>query len=217
MSKFSKNNVDCPECGNSQVFTTCQSIIAHISPELKEQVLTGELFVYKCEKCGKSFPITYPCLYHDIEKHLMVYMTPNKEDIHKMNEVLIGSPETMEAQAEQGYVYRGVTTVNELAEKIMIHDMKLDDRIIEVIKMLILFKSGNEGMDLDSVMGAFYYPGKEHKHEILLMFADGRQALVPIDEELIKETADNLMDRINEHTDFGYQFIDIEWVGKVIQ
>nr|WP_315020855.1 CpXC domain-containing protein [uncultured Aminipila sp.] len=216
MSKCTTNEVSCPECENKQNFVTWQNIIADLDPELKEKVLNGELFVFTCEKCGKKFPIAYPCLYHDMQKHLMVYLTADADSIKEMNKVLLDSPETFEIQARQGYIYRAVSNVNELAEKIMIHDMKLDDRVIEIIKMLILFKSGNEGMDVDSIAGMFYYPSKEHKHEIVIMFADGRQSLIPIDDDLIKETKENLKDKIDKNTEEGYQSINIEWVSKIL-
>ncbi|QHI71410.1 CpXC domain-containing protein [Aminipila terrae] len=216
MSKCITNEVECPECGNKQNYVRWQSIIADIDPQLKEKVLNGELFVFDCKKCGKKFPITYPCLYHDMGKHLMVYLTSDKESINEMNKILFDSPETFEIQARQGYIYRAVSTVNEMAEKIMIHDMKLDDRVIEIIKMLILFKSGNEGMDVDSIAGMFYYPAKDHKHQIVIMFADGKQTFIPIEEELIKETMTNLKDKIEQNTEEGYQAINVEWVSKIL-
>lgn len=216
MSKCTTNEVPCPECGNTQNFVTWQNIIADLDPQLKEKVLNGELFVFTCEKCGKKFPISYPCLYHDMEKHLMVYLTTDANAVEEMNKILFNSPETFEIQVRQGYIYRAVSTVNEMAEKIMIHDMKLDDRVIEIIKMLILFKSGNEGMDVDNIAGMFYYPAQNHKHEIVIMYADGKQSLIPIDDELIKETASNLKDKIDENTEEGYQSINIEWVSKIL-
>ncbi len=216
MSKCTTNEVTCPDCGNKQNFVVWQNIIADADPQLKEKVLNGELFVFTCEKCGKKFPITYPCLYHDMAKHLLVYLTMDANSIKEMNDILFKSPETFEIQARQGYIYRAVSTVNELAEKIMIHDMKLDDRVIEIIKMLILFKSGNEGMDVDSITGMFYYPGKENKHEVLVMFADGKQAFIPIDEDLIEETMQNLKEKIEDNTEEGYQSINVEWVSKIL-
>ncbi|MGN0710582.1 MAG: CpXC domain-containing protein [Anaerovoracaceae bacterium] len=217
MSKFTKTEVECPECGNKQEFMTWQNIIGDIDVEIKEKVLNGELFVFTCKECGKKFPITYPCLYHDMTKKLLVYLTPDEKSVEEMNKVLLDSAETYEIQKRQGYIYRAVRTVNELAEKIMIHDMQLDDRVIEIIKMLILFKSGNEGMDIDTIAGMFYYPGKEGSHEILIMFNDGRQARIPIEEELMKETMDNLGEKIESNTGEGYQAINIEWVSKILQ
>lgn len=216
MSKCTTSEISCPECGNKQNFVTWQNIVADLDPELKEKVLNGELFLFTCEKCGKKFPITYPCLYHDMAKHLLVYLTNDLESIKEMNKALLDSPETFEIQSRQGYIYRAVSTVNELAEKIMIHDMELDDRVIEIIKMLILFKSGNDGMDVDSIAGMFYYPAKEHKHEIAIMFTDGKQSFIPVEEELIKETMDNLKDKIDENMEEGYQAINVEWVTKIL-
>lgn len=217
MSKYTKTEIECPECGNKQEFMTFQNIIGDIDIEIKEKVLNGELFVFTCEKCGKRFPITYPCLYHDMTKKLMVYLSQDENSIEEMNGILLGNSELYENQMSQGYVHRAVKTVNELAEKIMIHDMKLDDRIIEIIKMLIMFKSMNEGLDVDTIAGMFYYPGKDGSHEILIMFNDGRQSRIPIDEELMKETMDNLGEKIAEHQEVGYQQINIEWVSKVLQ
>lgn len=217
MSKCNTNEVSCPECGNKQNFTTWSNIIADLDPSLKEKILTGELFTFTCEKCGKKFPITYPCLYHDMDKHLFVYLTTDMDSVEEMNKILLDSPETFEIQSRQGYIYRAVATVNEMAEKIMIHDMKLDDRVIEIIKMLILFKSENEGMDIDSISGMFYYPAKDHKHEVVIMYSDGRQALIPIEQALIDETMENLKSRIEENTKVGYQVINVEWVSKILQ
>lgn len=216
MSKCTTNEVSCPECENKQNFITWQNVVADLDPDIKERILTGELFTFTCEKCGKKFPITYPCLYHDMEKHLMVYLTTDMNAVDTMNEMLFSSPEVFEIQDDQGYIYRTVCTVNELAEKIMIHDRRLDDRVIEIIKMLVIFKSGNDGMDIDNIAGMFYYPAKEGKHEIIIMYSDGKQSRIPIEEELIEETKGNLKDRIEENTEKGYQAINIEWVNKIL-
>ncbi|QIB68981.1 hypothetical protein Ami103574_06435 [Aminipila butyrica] len=216
MSKCITNEIECPECGHKQDFVRWQSILADIDPQLKEQVLNGELFVFHCNSCGKKFPITYPCLYHDMGKHLMVYLAPGPEAVEEMNSLLFQSSEAFEHQAQQGYIYRAVSTVNEMAEKIMVRDMKLDDRVVEIIKMLVLFKSGNEGMDVDSIGGMFYYPAKDGKHQIAILFADGKQSFIPIEDALIQETMDNLKEKIEEHTEPGYQAINVEWVGKIL-
>ena len=218
MSKSSVMKVTCPECGHEQDFTIWPHININQTPEMKEQVLDCQLFVYECDACGKKFPVTYPCMYLDDEKKLKVYLSPTMEALNDFNEAIEETDEAYKTLKDMGYVLRGVTSVNELAEKIMICDAGLDDRVVEIIKMLILYKSRAEGMDIDSVAAMYYYPGKDqYKHEIVIMYKDGTEALVPIDESIIKETWSNMEKRILAHGKKGYENINVEWVTEILQ
>lgn len=217
MSKYIKNDVACPECGNIQEFVAWESINPDLDPDLKDKILTGELFTFKCEKCGKMSPITYPCLYNDMFSKTMIYLTQEEDAASKMNEILFEMQEAYEIQKRQGYEYRIVKTVNELAEKIMIKDMGLDDRVVEIVKALIMIKSESDGMDIDTILGLYYYPGKENRHQIVILLEDGRQAVIPLEQQFIEETSEALKDRIEANIQEGYQKIDVEWVTKVLK
>lgn len=41
-----------PVCENEQTITICPLVNVTTDPEMREKVLTGELFEFTCDKCG---------------------------------------------------------------------------------------------------------------------------------------------------------------------
>ncbi|MBO4522897.1 MAG: CpXC domain-containing protein, partial [Methanomicrobium sp.] len=64
--------ITCPDCGAESDFVIWQSINTMIDPETKAKVLSGEIFRFKCPKCGSETNIMYDCLYHQMEDKLMI-------------------------------------------------------------------------------------------------------------------------------------------------
>ena len=67
-------SVTCPSCGHQQDFVAWESLNATLNPLEKEQLLTGTLTRFTCEKCKESVDVVYPLLYHDMEKQFMVWL-----------------------------------------------------------------------------------------------------------------------------------------------
>ena len=128
MSKKRIETITCPACGTTGEFPVWESLNADLDPEAKGDLMSGKLTRYVCAKCGKSNELVYPLLYHDMTGEFMVYMTPDG----KSSEI-----ESMPLGMMEGYRFRTVESRNELVEKIWIFDAGLDDRLVEVFKLLV--------------------------------------------------------------------------------
>jgi hypothetical protein len=113
------------------------SLNVQLAPEKKPQVLDGSLFAFHCKKCGLRALLTYPILYHDMEKQLMIYLIPDgaEEEWSRVRTQLAG-------ERMKEYQLRYVKTPEELAEKIREFDCGLDDRIVELFKPTVFSEPG---------------------------------------------------------------------------
>ena len=117
----------CNGCEATQSFTVWESLNVSLNPEEKIHLLNGNLTTFTCKKCGWSCNVSYPLLYHDMEKHLMVWLWLDA-----------GEPETITlpiVEKVNDYIFRLVSTKHELVEKICIVEFGLDDRVIELLKL----------------------------------------------------------------------------------
>ncbi len=127
MSKKSLEKITCPWCNTTQNFIVWNSVNTLLDPDMKEKVLDKSIFNITCVKCHTSSLVQYSLLYHDQRERFMIWLIPSEEDNR--------SPEIPENVVPlPGYKLRLVKTINRLIEKIFILDLKLDDRIIELIK-----------------------------------------------------------------------------------
>ena len=85
-----------------------------------------------CSSCGTEISLQYPFLYHDTKKKLMIWLLPH--NLPNERELL---DDILATDIPSGYKTRLVSTPFELADKIAIFDSNLDDRIVEICKILI--------------------------------------------------------------------------------
>ena len=141
-------NVDdvivCPECGHEQEIHVIPSVNVTLDPEMREKVLSGEIFLFTCEKCGFSGFAGYPFIYEDKETAggFLIYLEPECPD----REVGVDG-DVADQVLLHTMTMRLVTTVNELKEKIFVFEAGLDDRVLELFKMLALSKMESDDAD----------------------------------------------------------------------
>jgi hypothetical protein len=127
----------CPNCNHEQELHVTPTVNVTLDPDMKEKVLSGEIFLFTCENCGFSGFAGFPFIYEDKETYggFLTYMEPGCED----REVGVDG-DIADQVLLQNMTMRLVTTINELKEKIFIFDAGLDDRVVELFKMLALSK-----------------------------------------------------------------------------
>ena len=142
----------CPKCGGEDDFAVWLSINTMDYPEVKQKIMSGEIFLFKCPKCGSETNIKYDCLYHQMENHLMIQVANNDESVKKAVEALEKILYDNKVQAFQlldsDYTFRIVRDNNQLREKIYIFDHGLDDRVIELMKVIIISHLADTEPDL---------------------------------------------------------------------
>lgn len=141
MSINSSKSIRCPSCGQLQEITVWNSITVSDSPDLKADLLAGRVNIFKCISCSHTGLIPTPLLYHDEEKKLMISFSPCDDEQLKsrlFENVRETSKSSGELSGYSGYNLRFVCEYNSLLEKILIFDSGLNDKAIEIIKLLIL-------------------------------------------------------------------------------
>ena len=141
MSLNLKQNVKCPKCGQMSEVTVWNSITVSDSVDLKQALLSGKINMFRCPSCSYSALMPTPMLYHDENKKLMISFSPCNDEVLKLqlfDNVQKSSKESGELEKLEGYNLRFVADYNELLEKILIFDNGMNDKTIEVLKLMIL-------------------------------------------------------------------------------
>jgi len=137
MSRTEETTVTCRACGHEQNFTTWSSINVTLDPDLKQKLLDRSLTASRCEQCGETTNAKYSLLYHDMRAKLMIWLVP---DDQKAGEL----PPLAASMAVDGLMLRRVDSLNGLIEKVRIADDGLDDRLVEVFKLILRDKLPEE-------------------------------------------------------------------------
>ena len=186
MSLPHQQEVNCPNCGSPISFTVWDSINTMI-PTAISDIISGRLFDIECEKCGFKTRIDYPILFNDMEHHVMIYyIRPEQMD------------ETTQAASVMrmiGSQVRIVMSQNELIEKVMIFNAGLDDRIIELVKILTLEELSEQlqGRNVDTV----YFDKHDGDYRFVLIM-DGQQASVGINIDSVNTLAESMKQSLAE-------------------
>ena len=143
MSSQRSEKITCPGCGKEHDFEMWNSLNTMLDPDMKEKLLSKEMFQFICPDCGYTANVDYGFLYHQMEDRIMIYYIQDEDEIEKTIKMITGEAydlfELSEAlqKAKREYLYRIVLSQNDLLEKIHIFDNRRDDRMIEIMKVLM--------------------------------------------------------------------------------
>jgi len=187
MSAPSEIEVTCSSCGTSQVTTIWASVNATNDPELKAQLLKGELCTFTCRHCGEQDHIAHDLLYNDTERKFMVFLAYSGRD---ENGRLLALPNPLQWARQvhsvysrfspltdeqweahiSSYKYRVVASYDELREKIRIFDDDLDDRHVEFVKGFAYHSLFRRGITDFGPLLYSQLAGKESQRQELVFF-----------------------------------------------
>ncbi len=197
MSIPSKRTINCPKCGKEIEFTLWQSINTDM-PFAIPDIISGKLFEVECKKCGFQTSVDYPLLVNDMIHNVMIYYTTRN-----------GAKETEKAvelmkKLKCGRV-RIVLDQNSLREKTAIINAGLDDRVTEILKMIVMVQI-EEQLKGERITGMYYLPGDDPKLEILLEDGSG---FVPVSMEMYGKIEKQFQKQLSKE-DSEY-YIDQDW------
>ena len=128
----------CPNCGKAFEVEAVAAINTERDPELKERLLSGELFIRECPHCGTRTLAKFPLLYHDPAEKLMIWLSDGSADTEaRMQAAVTGND-------FEGYTGRIVDTPGALIEKVKIFDAGLDDISLEMAKFVTRQELGKD-------------------------------------------------------------------------
>lgn len=154
MAKNKEKTTTCPSCGHKQNYTAWSNISSNLNPEIKQQLLDGMLFRVKCENCGQENLVNYDVTYSDIAHNVVLRYTHETEEEKNTPKILAFDGSMMDMEIP-GCRKRTVTDQNTLREKAIIFENGLDDRVIEIIKLMYLFDI-NESYPDANIIDVFF-------------------------------------------------------------
>lgn len=134
MSQAHKETIICPKCEVQGDFIIWDSMNVDLNPELRDAILDESAFIYTCPKCGHRIMVPYSTLYHDMTHQFLLFFDFFKPDDYKYEPIEIPP---FEGESARKYVYRHVTGLMHLKEKIFILEKGLNDVAIEHLKYMI--------------------------------------------------------------------------------
>ena len=136
MSYKTTDLVTCPHCGHKQRMPIWGIVNATENKRKKHEIMNGTFFECTCKNCGETNIITYSMLYHDDVNSMMIYHVQSTLGITDAH-IAINDRRKYIKDTDDCKI-RIVTSPNELKEKIILCENNLDDRIIELMKALIV-------------------------------------------------------------------------------
>ena len=216
MSINIKQQVKCPKCGQLSEVTVWQSVTADDSPDLKEDLLKGKINIFHCPSCSAAALMPNPMLYTDSGKKLMItfsHFSTEQEKYRLFESVKTASKDSGELAGIEDYNLRFVTTYNELSEKLMIFDCGLHDKVIELLKLLVLMQ------DTENMPNRVCMFGKLENNEIEFMVQDKKEeriytSKVPLGTyETVKE---QLRQSGIKYKSFDWEMVDADYASNML-
>lgn len=141
MAVFHPHTVRCL-CGKELSVLLADSINIKRSPEIRQRILRGEIHRASCSGCGRTMSVEKPFFYTDLERKALFKVLPRWErhlwhdEAAKLDQAVSRLPERM---AHDELTLRVIFGMDELREKLVGEDAGLDDRFVELLKVLLIY------------------------------------------------------------------------------
>lgn len=135
MSKQRNIALACPRCRNRIELTIWDAVDADSSSAVSQAIISGEFFRHRCPQCGARINLEMPLLYSDAARDLKICLLERGKDLR---EGLAKLDPTALGRVSDRSCTRLVHGNKDLSEKLSILQAGRDDRVIEVLKYLLL-------------------------------------------------------------------------------
>ena len=210
--------VKCPACGQNSIVPVWRSINAQFDLERKKQLLDGTLFQHICPRCGDTIRLDYECRYHDMNHRAVVHYVRSEKSARNIFKAASDFRlDTESAGADTGkskphYRERVVKSQNALREKAIIFNQGLDDRIVEVMKAIVIQQRYASCYDLDGCEVLF---AVDQNGDPRLEFYTDNPFAVYVDKGLYPELESCLSGILSKETGEPYE-IGLSWAQRLI-
>ncbi len=206
LTSYEMEELECPKCGHKHSLKKYKVINVTEKAKLKEEVMKNRLFWFNCEGCEYTAPLTYNSLYVDSQRNFMIYMAPIMDAKTKA--------EMAELAKEKDVEKRLVDNIDDLKEKIMIAENHLDDRVIEIIKIMYLNQIKKE-MEDDTLLNILFDYNRDN-YCFLVFFQKKGIGKMALTREFYRQMEDKYKEEIKEYSTDGFMKVDMEWAGKIL-
>lgn len=159
MTEYKNISVCCPVCCEESAFRICTTAELCENPELKERIFSRDLFRFVCPECGEEILVSYSCTAIHRDKKLITALISDGEE---------SSAETAARLSVSGYTLRIVRTINEFVEKLALSEDGIDDRIVEMYKIMLEDQFEEERPNANAL--GIFYGGFDSENNALTFF-----------------------------------------------
>lgn len=201
----------CPECGQAGTRDSQKRVCVSKHPELKEDILSGSFFEWKCPGCGKRFFFDDVFLYNDDERKFMVYYVPG------FDKGALEIPTVIKTDSDydtEHSVLRVAAGFIDFVEKIRILEEGLDDRAVEAIKAVYAAAYGETGGG--SVYSMIFEETGESGALCFAVFLKDEDFAVDIPYEAYRQTKNDFSSLFGEPGKKAFLRIDQDWLLGVL-
>lgn len=200
---YSNSTATCPHCGKESARRALTSINIDKNPEMREAVRDLSCFRWTCPNCGVTSLVVDPCLYHDMSGQFMVWLSPEGT-----------KPEDADFDPLSGYTMRYVDDLNSFREKIAILERGLDDRAVEIMKLLLFMQLRH---DLDVVEVLFHeLDERTGDFRFVAVLSDGVEQYAAMSGATYQRIAQDVRERLYTRSRM-FQKIDMEWAQGALE
>lgn len=205
LTEYSLEEMACPKCGYKHSIRKYKRINVTEKEGLRQDILKNRIFAFRCEKCGLNAPLTYECHYYDPGKKYQIFLAP------ELDEKAMQAMKELEEKTTG--TKRVVDNINDLKEKIMIRENHMDDRVVELLKIMVISQLKKEMKD-DTLMNILFdYNGGDLF--FIVFFEKKGIGRLPIALDQYRQIENQYRMGILDHSVDAFMKVDLEWAGKV--
>ena len=218
MSETHIKKMACPRCGKESDFVVWDSINTLQNPEMKAKVRSGDAFVFECPHCGSKTQINYTTLYNQAEDHVMIYLVTKDSDkaIEIVDQMMgkDGKVLPFERVLSKEYTKRVVINPDQFKEKLLILDAGLDDRIVEIMKMMMIAVLSMKEPDTQ-IREFLFDRGKDGEFKFTLNLGNGRWGSTGYSQALYEHVKSDFKKELEEEK--NPIMVDSKWAFHVME
>lgn len=133
--------VKCHACGHTGQYVMRTLIDTAKDKDAVNQILDARWFTYTCPQCKERTIVTHTCLFHDTERKVLIALADSEEDYEEISGWMKGTYQKDELEQALLNMMRGsdcrlVTNLHEFQEKVLLHVLQMDDKVIEMCKVM---------------------------------------------------------------------------------
>ena len=204
MAEAQNNMFTCPQCGADGPLTMWTSINVAQDPDARRRVEDLSIFEWTCPNCQKTSLVLHPCLYHDVANEFMIWFAPDGE---------IQDNTTDFSQLDH-YTLRTTHTPNEFREKVNVLERHLDDRALEMTKLILIMQLSRDNVDVVDVV--FHSIDTSGRFVFVLVHPDGAEQYLRLPPTTYQKLAQDVREYLYTPT-HSFLTIDLNWAKDSLE
>lgn len=204
MAEAQNNTFTCPQCGEEGPLTMWTSINVARDPDARRKVEDLSIFEWTCPNCQKASLVLHPCLYHDVANEFMIWFAPDGE---------IQDNTTDFSQLDH-YTLRTTHTPNEFREKVNVLERHLDDRALEMTKLILIMQLSRDNVDVVDVV--FHSIDTSGRFVFVLVHPDGVEQYLRMPPTTYQKLARDVREYLYTPT-HTFLTIDLNWAKDSLE